>query len=157
MRMEVNGIQVACNSTLRQQDKNAVVVMEKEDYAAMHDGARLDIEKIAQAAGVEMRKTARIAARRGMVRQQVKGLGELNKLLKEIREVQDRESLVTQTGIATGYANAMSHFCLISEDELKDVIEVIGQAGESAVKRIENAKRHFWSPKRRFFWALRQQ
>lgn len=109
----------------------------------MHETAKLDIERIAQAAGVEMLKTARIAVRRGM-RQQQKGLKELNTLLQEIRLEKTKKDVYTQTGIATGYANAMRHFDLISENELKDVIDVIGQAGEQTARRIEAKNRPFW-------------
>lgn len=84
-------------------------------------------------------KTVRISRRFGMERQQAAGMKELNKLLQDIRVAKDRESVVVQTGIATGYANAMHHFDLISESELNDVIEVIGQAGERATSRIEAA------------------
>ena len=62
--------------------KPFIVVMTEADRAAMHETAKLDIERIAQAAGVEMLKTARIAVRRGM-RQQQKGLKELNTLLAQ--------------------------------------------------------------------------
>ena len=54
--------------------KPFIVVMTETDRAAMREAAKLDIEKIAQAAGVEMLKTARIAVRRGMRQQQQKGL-----------------------------------------------------------------------------------
>ena len=110
----------------------------------MHETAKLDIERIAQAAGVEMLKTARIAVRRGMRQQQQKGLKELNTLLQEIRLEKTKKDVYTQTGIATGYANAMRHFDLISENELKDVIDVIGQAGEQTARRIEAKNRPFW-------------
>ncbi len=120
------------------------VVIARSDQAAIHERAKLDIEKIAQAAGVEMLKTARIVVRRGMRQQQETGLKELNKLLQDIKAAKDRKNVLAQTGIATGYANAMRHFGLISASELKDVIEVIGQAGERATSRIEAENRPFW-------------
>lgn len=123
--------------------KPFIVVMTEADRAAMHETAKLDIEKIAQAAGVEMLKTARIVVRRGM-RQQQKGLKELNTLLQEIRLEKTKKDVYTQTGIATGYANAMCHFDLISENELKDVIDVIGQAEEQTASEIEAKNRPFW-------------
>lgn len=124
--------------------KPFIVVMTEADHAAMHETAKLDIERIAQAAGVEMLKTARIAVRRGMRQQQQKGLKELNTLLQEIRLEKTKKDVYIQTGIATGYANAMRHFDLISENELKDVIDVIGQAGEQTARRIEAKNRPFW-------------
>ena len=124
--------------------KVAVVIMTREDHAALHEGAKKDIEKIAQAAGVEMPKTARIYGRRGIMRQQEAGIKELDKLLKEIGLSKDRESVMVQAGIATGYANAMCHSNLMTKEELKDVIEVIGHAGDKAVHRIEAESRPFW-------------
>ncbi len=149
MRTPTNEVQAIYNHAIQMQRTQGVgkpflVVITKAEHAAMHERAKLDIEKIAQAAGVEMLKTARIVVRRGMRQQQETGLKELNKLLQDIREAKDRESVVAQTGIATGYANAMRHFDLISASELKDVIEVIGQAGERATSRIEAASRPFW-------------
>ncbi|MBD5504113.1 MAG: hypothetical protein HDR09_20190 [Lachnospiraceae bacterium] len=122
----------------------AVLIMTKEDHAAMHEQARIDIDKIAQAAGVEMLKTARIAMRRGRRELQTMGVRELSKLLLEIREARDCEAVSVRTGIATGYANAMCHFGLMSEGELQDVIAVIGQAGEQTARRIEAASRPSW-------------
>ncbi len=106
--------------------------------------AQLGIGKAAQAAGVETLKAARILSRCGKRAQQVMGLEELNSLLREIREAKDYKDVVTRTGIATGYANAMCHFGLMSENELKDVIIVIGQAGEQAARRRKDARRLFW-------------
>lgn len=122
----------------------AVVVMTKKDHVSMCGRAQSDIDKIAQAAGVEMLKTASIAMRRGMRERQETGLRELNILLQEIRAAKDREDVSTRTGIATGYANAMYHFDLMSEGELKDVIAVIGQAGEQTARRIEATSRPSW-------------
>lgn len=133
------------NSSPQAGGKVAVVVMTRADHAAMHEGAKKDIEKIAQAAGVEMPKTARIYAKRGIMRQQEAGIKELDKLLKEIGLSKDRESVMVQAGIATGYANAMYHSNLMTKEELKDVIEVIGHAGDKAVHRIEAENRPFWS------------
>lgn len=149
MRTPTNEVQAIYNHAIQRQRAQGVgkpffVVITKAEHAAMHEKAKLDIEKIAQAAGVEMLKTARIAMRRGMRQQQETGLRELNKLLQDIKEAKDRESVVALTGIATGYANAMRHFDLISASELKDVIEVIGQAGEKTASRIKSANRPFW-------------
>lgn len=101
-------------------------------------------QRYAQAAGVEMRKAACILTRYGMRAQQETGLKELNSLLQEIRESKDCKDAIIRTGIATGYANAMCHFGLMSENELKDVIIVIGQAGEQAARRRKDARRPFW-------------
>lgn len=146
MRTQTKEVQAIFNNAIQTQGagKPFLVVVTEADYAAMHERAKLDIEKIAQAAGVEMLKTARIAVRRGMRQQQQEGLKELNTLLQEIRLGKTKKDVCTQTGIATGYANAMRRFDLISENELKDVIDVIGQAGEQTARRIEAASRPFW-------------
>lgn len=124
----------------------AVIVMTSEDHAAMHERARSDLNKIAQAEGAEMLKTARIVVRRGRREVQEMGLRELNRSLQEIREAKDYEAVRAQAGIATGYANAMCHFGLMSEGELKDVIAVIGQAGEQTARRIEKKQKRTWCP-----------
>ncbi len=149
MKTPTNEVQAIYNHAIQMQRTQGVgkpflVVITEAEHAAMHERAKLDIEKIAQAAGAEMLKTARIAMRRGVRQQQETGLKELNKLLQDIKTAKDRKSVVAQTGIATGYANAMRHFGLISASELKDVIEVIGQAGERATSRIEAENRPFW-------------
>lgn len=137
-------VQTGYDSGKRQDMGVAVVVLKRESHVAVLESTQQDIEKIAKAAGVEMRKTAHVAIRRGMRQQQETGLKELNKLLQEIRAAKDRDSAITQARIATGYANAMWHHGLISETELKDVISVIGQAGEKTMRRIEAEGRPFW-------------
>ena len=146
MKTQTNEVQAIYNNAIRVRGvgKPFFVVITEAAPAAMRERAKLDIENIAQAAGVETLKTAHIAVKRGMRRQQQKGLKELNTLLQEIRQEKTKKDVCTRTGIATGYANAMYHFELISENELKDVISVIGQAGEQTARRIETASRPFW-------------
>lgn len=146
MMAKVNEVQAVYGGMRGQQaaGKIAVTVIAEEGCAAMYEGARTDIEKIALAAGVEMLKTARVVARRAVRGQQETGLKELNTLLREIRQAKDKEDVFARAGIATGYANAMRHFDLMSENELGAVIDVIGQAGEQAKSRIEAASRPFW-------------
>ncbi len=159
MRTQTNAAQKIYDNAIRAQRTQGVgqpflVVITEAGRAAMYEGTKKDMEKIAQAAGVEMPKTARIVMRRGMRQQQETGLKELNRLLQDIRAAKDRESVVAQTGIATGYANAMRHFDLISASELKDVIGVIGQTGERAASRIEAAGRPSWQRVIRKFAAF---
>lgn len=70
----------------RQQGAGKIVVeiMTKADHAAMHELARLDIERIAQAAGAAMPKNACIVARRSVRQQQETGIKQLNEMLQEI-------------------------------------------------------------------------
>lgn len=127
----------------RQQAAADIVIMTKVDHAAMHRLAAREMERNA-AAVAETAKEAKIYLQRGKGRQQIAGLKQLNDLLQEIRTATDREDAIARTGIATGYANAMQHFGLMTKEELQDVIEVVGQAGEKAAKRIEAARRPFW-------------
>lgn len=82
--------------------KPFIVVMAEADRAAMHETAKMDIERIAQAAGVEMLKTARITVRRGMRQQQQKGLKELNTLLQEIRLEKTKRTYTHRQGLRQG-------------------------------------------------------
>lgn len=125
--------------------KPPMIIMLREDHTFLHKENQKEIEKIAQAAGVEMNKTARIHERRGRRAVQGMGLKELDKLLKRIKETSDPEDVVIQMSIATGYANAMCQFGLMSDEELKEVIEVIEQAGKMAIHRIMNARHSIWS------------
>lgn len=99
---------------------------------------------IAQTADMEMNKGVIIHVWRAVRKWQEKGVRQLNELLEDIKEAQGRENVVAKTGIATGYANAMCHFGLISEEELKDVVRIIGQAGEKSLQKFRNFRRCFW-------------
>ena len=94
---------------------------------------------IAEEVGIhkKMHKNARVVLRRGRFRQQMEGLKIINMTLREITKAESRNDVYAQAGIATGYANAMQNDGLMSEDELKDVVDVIGQEGERALFRIE--------------------
>lgn len=83
----------------------------------------------------------KFATRRGHRRQQLEGLAVVAKQIKGITETKNKEDVYGCAGIATGYANAMREYGLISAEELKDVIELIGEIGEDALGRIEREKR----------------
>ncbi len=125
MKIPANGVRAICNGAIRTQG--------------------VGIEKIAQAAGVELPKTARIAMRRGARQQQEKGLKELNEMLREIRETNDKAEAIKWGMIAAGYANGMCCGDLLSKSELNDVIQVIDQTFKKAEIRIEAASRPLWS------------
>lgn len=112
----------------------------QEEHKAMHRGIDKDVKKIAQAAGVEMNKTAHICMQRGVKEPQRQGIEELNKLLGEIKTAEDIKHIFIQTGIATGYANAMYHFGLITQKELSEVIEVINQVSEKTADHLKNVQ-----------------
>ncbi len=112
----------------------------QEEHKAIHEGVGRDIRKFAQAAGVEMNKTAHIYVRFGARVPQKRGIEELNQLLMKIKNAENIKGISIQTGIATGYANAMYHFDLISQKELSEVIEVINQASEKAADHLRNVQ-----------------
>lgn len=118
----------------------ATVRLTKECRDIIYESTKKEMEKIARAAGVEMHKSARIVLRRGCFHQQYTGVKTINQTLQKIAKAESRDDVHAQTGIATGYANAMWEMGLMSESELNDIIAVIGQAGERALHRIETTK-----------------
>ncbi|MCM1217251.1 MAG: hypothetical protein NC548_22350 [Lachnospiraceae bacterium] len=150
MRTQTNEVQAIYNNAIRAQriagmGKPFFVVITDTDRAALHERARLDIEKIAQAAGVEMLKTARITARRAARQQQEAGLEQLNDMLRKMRETDSKAEAVKWGMVAAGHANGMCCGDLISKSELNDVIGVIDQTYQKAELRIKAAKRPFWA------------
>lgn len=146
MRTQINEVQAIYNNAIRMPrmtGKPFFVVTTKTDHTALHERARLDIEKIAQAAGVEMLKTARITARRAARQQQEAGLEQLNEMLRKMRETNSKAEAVKWGMVAAGYANGMCCGNLISKSELNDVIGVIDQTYQKAELRIKAAKRPF--------------
>lgn len=134
---------LAIYASNEQMEKDIIAIMAKAHYATVHRLAAREIERNA-AADMETAKEAKIYLQRGKGRQQIAGLKQLKNLLQEIRKATDREDAIARAGIATGYANAMQHFGLMTKEELRNVIEVVGRAGEKAAKRIETARRPFW-------------
>ena len=119
MRTQTNEVQAIYNGTARQQDTGKIVVevMTKEDHAAMHEMARLDIKKIAQAVNM-IPKSVCIVARSGnkVARQQQEtGLEQLNEMLRVIRETGDKVEAIKWGMVAAGYANGMCCGDLISK------------------------------------------
>lgn len=149
MRTQTNEVQAIYNGTARQQDTGKIVVevMTKEDHAAMHEMARLDIKKIAQAVNM-IPKSVCIVARSGnkVARQQQEtGLEQLNEMLRAIRETGDKVEAIKWGMVAAGYANGMCCGDLISKSELHEVIGLIDQTFKKTELRIEAAKRPFWA------------
>ncbi len=103
-------------------------------------GTHAEVEKIAMAAGAIPKKTAKVAAKRGRTMQQQSALNTIEKIVKEIMCATDRDDAIAQTGIAVGYANAMYHNDLMTKEELQEMIEMLGQAGENALARIEKSR-----------------
>ncbi len=130
----------------RQQGAGKIVVevMTKADHDALHELAKLDIERITRAAGAAMPKNACIVARRGVRTQQETGLKQINGMLQEIKGAERENEAIKWGLIAAGYANGM--FCgdLMSKSELHDVIQVIDQTFTKAELRIKATRRPFW-------------
>ncbi len=118
---------------LIKEEQNILIALARKEIAE-------EMEKIARAAGVEMHKSARIVLRRGCFHQQYTGVKTINQTLQKIAKAESRDDVHAQTGIATGYANAMWEMGLMSESELNDIIALIGQEGERALHRIETTK-----------------
>lgn len=115
-------------------------VMSKEEQMRLN-GARKELHKITKGACVEVHKTAQIVMQNDRSGLQKKGAWNLNAMLEMIRKKQSRDEITVIVGVATGYANAMWHFGLMSEKELTDVIDVIGKEGENALRRMERKSR----------------
>lgn len=70
------------------------------------------------------------------MKKQVQGLKIIEQLINDIHESPEREDAIVKTGIAVGYANAMKQDGLLSEKELEEMIEMIGQVGKKELDRI---------------------
>lgn len=104
-----------------------MIIIPKEDHEFMNKGIQREIEKIAQAAGVEMNKTARVHEQRNVREQQKTGLKQLNEMIQKINAADKMPEALKWGLLAAGYANGMQCGDLMSESELNDVIQVIDQ------------------------------
>lgn len=123
----------------------SAVIIVSEEHEIKCETARCDLKKIAEAADVEMLKTARIHEVRSFRKQQEIGLKELNKMLQIMRVTDDKKEVIKVGILAAGYANGMNCAGLMTKSELHDVIEVIDQAFVKAEKRINDARRPLWA------------
>lgn len=147
MRTQTNEVQAIYRNARRQQGTGKIIVevMTKADHDAMHELTKLDVERIAQAAGAAMLNSACIIGRRDVREQQETGIKQLNEMLQEMKETESKNEAIKCGLIAAGYANGMYCGDLINKSELRDVIQVIDQAYKKAEQRIEAASRPFWS------------
>ncbi|MDE6421250.1 MAG: hypothetical protein K2K87_12115 [Lachnospiraceae bacterium] len=83
-------------------------------------------------------KIARIELKYGKMKQQEEGLRVIYNALKEITEATSSDNVIMMVGVATGYANAMQHFNLISSSELEDIVEVIKYAGNWELSKVKD-------------------
>lgn len=117
------------------------VVFVKKDYVILlGKSAKSGMKRTEDAADIRTRKTAHVALRRGLVKEQSEGVGILNSTLLAMKAEKKRDTAILYAGIAAGYANAMHQHGLMSDDELEGVIEIINQAGKDAMHRIETAR-----------------
>ena len=119
-----------------------IIFISREEHDAINRAAK-EAKGIASGEGVETKKHAQIKAQRGKVNLQAAGLRIVSEFLEKMYTAEEKEEAFAYAGIATGYANAMKTYGFITAEELRDVIEVIEQAGEKAANRIEAAKRPF--------------
>lgn len=111
-------------------------IVSKEEQMRLNRAGK-ELSKITKEACVEVHKTAQIVMQNDRSGLQKKGVWNLNAMLEMIRKKQSRDEITAMAGVATGYANAMWHFGLMSEKELTDVVGVIGKEGENALRRTE--------------------
>lgn len=116
------------------------LAMTREDMEKMNrlfTQAGNDVAGIVAAAGIKPKKIVKVRARRGRIGRQRQGLETIGRLLKEICVLEGREEVIARTGVAAGYANAMKQNALLSDNELEEIIELLNQAGEDRLARIE--------------------
>lgn len=118
-------------------DQPAMTQEDAERMNRLFAQAGNDVESIAAAAGIKHRKVVKVRARRGHIGRQRQGLETIGRLLKEISELEGREEVIVRTGVAAGYANAMKQNMLLSDNELEEIIEMLQQAGEDRLEKID--------------------
>lgn len=140
-----NRIRAKAESKKTEQGTRKIVLydppaMTQEDVEKMNRlfaQAGNDVASIVAAAGIKPKKIVRVRARRGRIGRQRQGLETIGRLLKEICVLEGREEVIARTGVAAGYANAMKQNALLSDNELEEIIELLNQAGEDRLARIE--------------------
>lgn len=81
-------------------------------------------------------KTATILIRREHAEMQQEDIRRIMEMTAEIKTASNRDDVLIQTAIAVGYANAMRLHGLIGEEELHDVIDMLGTVGEEQLKEV---------------------
>lgn len=81
-------------------------------------------------------KEIHIAARIGKEQRQKADINTIIRLTKEIKTADTREAVMAQSGIACGYINAMNAHDLISDEEMQQLINMIGEVGEIRLHEV---------------------
>lgn len=94
---------------------------------------------IAAARKVTIRRIERNSFTR---KQQDEGIQTISNLCNSVITAETHDETLVQSALAVGYANAMKAAGLIQSEELKDLIEMIGQIGEEKLKQIDSMERN---------------
>lgn len=81
-------------------------------------------------------KTVTIMISREHADMQAEDVRRIMEMATEIKTADNRDDVLIQTAIAVGYANAMRLHGLINEEELHDLIDMLGTVGEDQLKEV---------------------
>lgn len=81
-------------------------------------------------------KTVTIMISREHADMQAEDVRRIMEMATEIKTADNRDDVLIQTAIAVGYANAMRLHGLINEEELHDLIDMLGTVGEDRLKEV---------------------
>lgn len=96
-------------------------------------------------AAMKVKKEVQIRLRRGYAARQQSDLEIIMDQCKKVISATSREEIMTHTGIAVGYANAMQQHNLISNEELQDLINMLDEIGEDRMKIVDEMDRNIVS------------
>ena len=94
---------------------------------------------------MKVKKSVQIRLRRGCAARQQRDLEIIMDQCKKVIAATSREEIMTHTGIAVGYANAMQQHNLISNEELQDLIDMLNEVGEDRMKAVDEMDRNIIS------------
>lgn len=96
-------------------------------------------------AAMKVKKAVQIKLRRGYAARQQRDLEIIMDQCQKVISATSREEIMTHTGIAVGYANAMQQHNLISNEELQDLINMLDEIGEDRMKIVDEMDRNIVS------------
>lgn len=96
-------------------------------------------------AEMKVKKAVQIRLRRGISARQKMDLEIIMEQCRKAMSASSREEIITHTGIAVGYANAMQQHGLISDEELQDLIDMLDEISEDRMETVEQMNRNIIS------------
>lgn len=96
-------------------------------------------------AAMKVKKSVQIKLRRGCADRQRKDLEIVMEQCKKVIAAESCEEIMTHTGIAVGYANAMQQHGLISSEELQELIDMLDEIGTDRMEVIDEMNRNIIS------------